>query len=105
MNWITSKLAGLGDYLVSLSNRTRLQLVIVGLLLLGGGAVYKLIRSIQKLQEPLPAATPDQLIKPMEGLIKQTSGNLSDYQTERNKSLKKLDSLKFFYTPKKNNER
>lgn len=105
MTWIVSKIAGLGDYFMSLSNRTRLQLVLISLLLLGGSGIYKLVVSIQKLQDPLPMATPAQLIKPMEGLVKQTSSNLSDYRIERHRSLKRLDSLKTIYATKKTTER
>ena len=105
MRWIINKIAGIGEHLITLSPRSRMQIVVVGLMLLGGGAIYKLIVSIKKLQEPLPVATPAQLIKPMEGLLRQTSSNLSNYRTERNRNLKKLDSLKFFYNPKKSNDR
>jgi hypothetical protein len=93
-------LSNLGNYLVSLSDRTRLQLVMLGLMLLGGGGIYKLYVSIQQLNEPLPAASPAQLIKPMEGLLKQTSAEVSNYRIERNRNLKKLDSLRFMYSPK-----
>lgn len=105
MIWIMSKIAGIGDYLIRLSPRTRMQLVVVGLLLLGGGATYKLINSIRQLQQPLPAVRPAQLIKPMEGLVRQTSANISDYRIERNKSLRRLDSLRTLNSTKNNNYR
>ncbi|RYF70338.1 MAG: hypothetical protein EOO39_15920 [Cytophagaceae bacterium] len=105
MTWIASTIARLGDYLVSMSNGARLRLVIIGLLLLGGGSIYKLTISIRELQKPLPATTPDQLIKPMEGLFKQTSAGISDYRIERNRNIKKLDSLSRLTPTKTNNHR
>ena len=103
MNYLAILLAKPGAILMNMSNRNRKVLVIGALFLLGGSAIYKLVVSLQKLQEPLPIATPDQLIKPMEGLVRQTSAGLTDYRVERNRSLKKLDSLKYFYNPKKSN--
>ena len=105
MTWITSMIARLGDYFVSMSNGARLRLVVVALLILGGGSIYKLTVSIRELQKPLPVATPDQLIKPMEGLLKQTSANVSDYRIERNRNLRKLDSLSRLNPTKTTNQR
>lgn len=93
------------EWLLSLSARARIQLVSAGLLLLGGGGIYKLISSVRAMQEPLPAATPMQLIKPMESLVKQTSANISDYRIERNLRLKRLDSLKINFSTKPKTDR
>ena len=100
MKWIFRKVAGIGDWLVGLSDRARLQLVVVALLLLGGGGIYKLIVSIDKLDDPLPVATPEQLIKPMEQLMEQTSDNVSNYQRSRQRETSRLDSLAKVYSDK-----
>lgn len=83
-------IAGLGDYLMSLSDRTRQTLVLLGLLLLGGGGIYKLVVSIQALSKPLPVASPDQFIKPMEKLFVPRADNNEAYQQAR----RELDSLR-----------
>lgn len=88
-----SQIARLGDYLMSLSDRARMQLIIVALLMLGGGGVYKLIRSVQRLSEPLPAASPQELIRPMQRLFSDTKSNLNSYQQTRRQELSRLDSL------------
>ncbi|WP_461129690.1 hypothetical protein [Spirosoma aerophilum] len=105
MNWIAKLIIKLGDYLTSLSNQARIQIVVIGLLALGGGAIYKLTVNLQNLQKPLPSATPDQLIQPMQGLMKQTSAGVSQYRIERNRHLKALDSLRTHYPTKTNKPR
>lgn len=97
MRKIATLTAHLGNYLVSLSDRTRLQIVLLGLLLLGGGGVYKLVVNIRNLEKPLPAASPDALIKPMQQLIQQTSAEASAYQQSRQRDTKQLDSLNKMY--------
>ncbi len=93
MRGIISQLARLGDYLISLSDRARMQLVMATLLLLGGAGVYKLVRSVQRLSEPLPVASPQELIRPMQRLFSDTEKNLNAYQQTRQQELKRLDSL------------
>jgi len=93
MRWIMSQIARLGDYLMSLSDRARMQLIIIALLMLGGGGVYKLVRSVQRLSEPLPAASAQELIRPMQRLFSDTKGNLNSYQQTRRQELSRLDSL------------
>lgn len=93
MRWISSRIASLGDYLMSLSDRARMQLIIVALLMLGGGGIYKLVRSVQRLGEPLPAASPEELIRPMQRLFSDTKVNLNSYQQARQQEIKHLDSL------------
>ena len=90
MRTLIRNIAGLGDYLMSLSDRTRFTLVMLGLLLLGGGGVYKLVVSIQDLGKPLPAASPDQFIKPMQKLFVPQPDNDKAYQQAR----QELDSLR-----------
>lgn len=101
MKYLVILLSKPGAILMNMSDQSRKTLVIVALFLLGGCGVYKLVTSIRKLQEPLPAAIPAQLIKPMEGLVKQTTNGLTNYRIERNRSLKKLDSLNYFYNDKR----
>lgn len=101
MRWIVSKIAGLGDYFISLSDRARMQLVVFALLILGGGGVYKLIVSINRLNEPLPAASPEQLMKPMERLFRDTKTTVNGYQRSRQEGMNELDSLAKAYSNKK----
>jgi hypothetical protein len=84
---------GFGDFLMSLSDRSRLLIVVGALGLLGGGSIYKLTVSLQKLQEPLPVATPEQLIDPMQQLFRQTSTKAIQYKQARSRELQRLDSL------------
>ncbi|GAA4419419.1 hypothetical protein GCM10023187_53720 [Nibrella viscosa] len=98
MKWILTPIVRLGEYLMSLSDRTRLRLAIIALLVLGGGGVYKFTRSIQRMQEPLPKATPEQLIKPMESLFRQTTESLLQQQASRQATIHQLDSLKATYS-------
>lgn len=86
MKWIVR----FGDYLMSLSNGARFTVVVMVLVLLGGGGVLKLITSINRLSQPLPAASPDQLIQPMQKLFMQPPANSDDYQRTR----RQLDSLR-----------
>jgi len=90
MRTLVRNIVGLGDYLMSLSDRTRLVLVIAALLLLGGSGVYKLVVSIQALGKPMPAALPDQFIKPLEKLFVAPANNFGAYQRARHE----LDSLR-----------
>lgn len=101
MRWIISKVAGMGDYLVSLSDRARMQLVLLALLLLGGGGVYKLIISIERFNEPLTTASPEQLLKPMEQIFLNNSSDFDRFQQSRQQNLRELDSLAKVYTDKK----
>lgn len=75
---------------MGLSDRTRLTLVVLALLLMGGSGIYKLAVSIQKLNEPRPVATPDQLLKPMGKLFGPANDNYGAYQQAR----RELDSLR-----------
>ena len=84
--------------MLGLSDRARMQLVVAALLVLGGGGVYKLVTSIQRLNEPLPAASPNELIKPMEQLFRDTKKNMSSYQQTRLRETPRLDSLTSPYT-------
>jgi hypothetical protein len=96
MRTLVSLIAGAGDWLVSLSDRARMQLVLACLLLLIGGGIWKLINSIERLKEPLPVATPEQLIKPMEKLFEGTKDNFNRYQQHKRQS----DSLTNAYSTK-----
>lgn len=86
MKWIIR----LGDYLMSLSNRTRLTVIVAALVIMGGGGVLKLVRSINRLQEPLPPATPEQLLQSTGKLFKPANDSYRDFQRAR----KELDSLR-----------
>ena len=90
MRTLVRSIIGFGDYLMSLSDRTRTQVVLLALVLLGGGGVYKLVVSIQDLGKPLPAASPDQFIKPMQKLFVPQPDNNKAYQQAR----QELDSLR-----------
>lgn len=98
MRKIVSLIAGAGDWLVSLSDRARMQLVLVCLLLLIGGGIYKLTNSIRRLNEPLPAATPEQLIKPMEKLFEGANTQAKDDMFRYHRSQTQLDSAKKAYS-------
>ena len=90
MKWIIR----FGDYLMSLSNRTRLAVVVAALVIMGGGGVYKLSRSIRRLREPIPPATPEQLLKSTGKLFKPANDSYGEYQRARLEldSLRKLPS-------------
>jgi hypothetical protein len=90
MRTFIRNIIGLGDYLMSLSDRTRQTIVLVALLMLGGGGVYKLVVSIQDLGKPLPAASPDQFMKPMQKLFVPQPDNNKAYRQAR----QELDSLR-----------
>lgn len=93
MNWIVNRIAEAGDWLVNLSDSTKKQLVLLLMLGLGAGAVYKLVASVNRLSEPLPKASPDQLLTPMKQLYNRTHGQLDTYQRARQKDQLELDSL------------
>lgn len=93
MNRIAKLLSQAGEYAATLSNKTRLRIVLSGLVLLLGGGVYKLVRSIDKLNEPTPAATPEQLLKPMEKLYSQTRAEIDNYVYKRRLTTAQLDSV------------
>ncbi|GAB3220117.1 hypothetical protein [Spirosoma arcticum] len=90
MRTFIRNIIGLGDYLMSLSDRARQTIVLVALLMLGGGGVYKLVVSIQDLGKPLPAASPDQFMKPMQKLFVPQPDNNKAYRQAR----QELDSLR-----------
>ncbi|MVM33900.1 hypothetical protein GO755_27940 [Spirosoma sp. HMF4905] len=93
MRRILSLLTGFGDFLLSLSDRTRKVLVLGALLLLGGGGVYKLVVNLKRLTNPLPMASPEQILRPMEKLVRQTSSEVTDYQSAKQANLSRLDSI------------
>lgn len=97
MRTIIRAIAGFGDYFMSLSDRTRTQVILLALLLLGGGGVYKLVVGIQNLSKPLPAASPNQFVGPMRKLILLRPDNFDAYQKAR----RELDSLRS-YQPQPN---
>ncbi len=101
MRKLISLIANAGDWLVSLSDRAKMQLVICLLLVLGSGGVYKLINSIDAMQKPLPAASPDELILPMEKLFQQTKNSARSYEKARQSQIGNLDSLANTYTQQK----
>lgn len=101
MRHIATLITRMGDFLMKLSDGARKALVFGLMLLLGGGAIYKLIISIDRLNQPMPAATPQQLIEPMQQLFLQTATNASQYQQARQQQLKRLDSLAKQYSTKK----
>ena len=90
MRTFIRNIIGLGDYLMSLSDRTRQTIVLLALMMLGGGGVYKLVVSIQDLGKPLPATSPDQFMKPMQKLFVPQPDNDRAYQQAR----QELDSLR-----------
>lgn len=100
MRKLVSLIAGAGDWLVSLSDRARMQLVVITLLVLLSGGIYKLTKSIERLNQPLPTASTDQLLQPMERLFKRTKDKVSDYQSERKREASQLDSLAKVYSTK-----
>lgn len=97
MKPVSLLIAKLGDYLLSLSDRARIQIVVIGLILLGGGSIYKLVNSVEMMKKPLPSASPSELIKPMEQLVQQTSAQASRYNLSRQHGKQELDSLNKFY--------
>ena len=101
MRHISKLITQTGDYLMKLSDGARKAIVFGLLLLLGGGGIYKLVVSIDRLNQPLPAASPDQLIEPMQQLFQQTATNVNQYQKARQQSMSRLDSLTKQYSTKK----
>ncbi len=78
---------------MSLSSRTRTRVILLALGLLGGGGVYKLVVSIQNLGEPLPTASPDEFVGPMQKLFVPQPDNFDAYRKAR-RDLQDLDSLR-----------
>lgn len=105
MRRIATIVTNLGAYLISLPDCTRLRIAVLGVLILGAGSIYKLVASITRLQEPLPIATPDQLIKPMEQLIQQTSADAKYYSKTRKVGMSQLDSLAKVYVKQNSSSR
>lgn len=93
MRWIVTKLGGLGDYLTGLSSRARLQLLVFMLFVLVSFAVRKLLVSLEKLDQAPPVATPEQLLRPMEELVKDSKGQYGQYKSTYSKRMDHLDSL------------
>jgi hypothetical protein len=89
MRYLTALLSRTGDFLVGLSETARKQLILLTLLIMGGWGIYKLVASIRHLSDPLPEATPEQLLQPMQKLFKPAQQGYSDYQHAQ----KQLDSL------------
>jgi hypothetical protein len=100
MRYLVSLISRIGDWLVGLSDRTRLQLIVLALVVLGGGSLYKLVISIRTLQEPLPAATPEQLIKPLEKLFIDTKSRVDQSKQTQLREITRLDSLAKVYSQK-----
>lgn len=93
MNMIAKLLSQAGEYAVTLSNKTRLRIALAGVVLLLGSGIYKLVRSIEKLNEVPPKTTPEQLIKPMEKLYSQTRSEVDNYIYKRRLTTAQLDSV------------
>lgn len=93
MRKIPTLIAGIGDWLVSLSDRSRLQLVLGFLLLLGGGSVYKLKNSIEDMQKPNKQTSPQELIEPMQKIFEQSQGSREAFQHRQQTDMRQLDSL------------
>lgn len=105
MRKLISLIAGAGDWLVSLSDRAKKQLVITLLLILGSGGLYKLLHSIEAMQKPLPAASPAELIVPMEKLFEQTRESARSYEKARDGDMRNLDSLAKAYAKQNSQSR
>ena len=100
MRQLANLITRTGDFLMKLSDGARKALVFGLLLLLGAGGIYKLVVSIDRLNQPLPAASPQQLIEPMQQLFQQTKNNVSHYQQARQQDMSRLDSLAKQYSTK-----
>lgn len=101
MRKVFSLFTGLGDWLMSLTDRARLQLVLAALLILIGGGIYKLIVSIERFNDPLPAASPEELIKPLEQLYNRTQNKINSDSETRQREASRLDSLAQVYSNRK----
>lgn len=101
---IATLITRLGDYLMNLSDGVR-KLIVVGMLLvLGVGGIYKLIASLDKLSRPMPAASPQQIIGPMQELFRQSKDNAFNYHETRKWHMGSLDSLKVQFSKKSTNQ-
>lgn len=100
MRLLANLITRTGDFLLKLSDSARKAIVFGLLLLLGGGAIYKLAVSLDSLNKPQPKATPDQLIKPMEKLFRQTRSTVGSYQQAKRHDMHQLDSLAKIYSTK-----
>ncbi len=89
----------INNWVTGLSNRARLRLVLSFFLLLLGSSCYKLVTSWQRLQEPLPKVSPQEMIKPMQEIFLQTKQRYPDART--NRDFARLDSLAKIYMDKK----
>jgi hypothetical protein len=100
MRQIANLIIQTGDFLMKLPEGARKAIVYSLLLLLCGGGIYKLVISLETLKKPLPAATPEQLIEPMQELFNQTRTSIGQYQQARQVDIKRLDSLAHHYPSK-----
>jgi hypothetical protein len=89
MTWLSTRLAALGDLFMSLSNRQRNGLVLVGLVLLATATGYKLVVSLNRLTTPMPS----RLTAPVEQLFEDTERSLRANQQARQQHRHQLDSL------------
>jgi len=90
-------LGRVGEWLTELSDQTKKNVCIMACLAMMGSASYKLFVSWQKLGDKPPAASPEQLIKPLQSLFSQTSQKITDQQLARQRDMQqtaqRLDSL------------
>lgn len=93
MRTLLMGLTRLGDWLMSLSDQTKKTIVLSAYALLIGGSIYKLIVSINRLNDPQSMATPARLVEPMSRLYLQSSETMDVNEQVRLKKKNELDSL------------
>ena len=93
-------LARVGDYLAGLSDRSRLWLVTLLVILLIGGGTYKLIGSIRGLSHPAPAANVQEWMRPMGATFQGKAQQYRKQKSRQQQSLDRLDSLARVYQSK-----
>lgn len=93
MKLLIKLLSGAGQYLASLSDRTRLRIAVLGVVVLMGSGIYKLVNSINRLSAKPAKATPEQLIEPVQKLYSQTKAGATDYYYHRKVTTAQMDSL------------
>lgn len=91
MKILGKAIIGVGDWFSSLSDRARLGMAILSFLLLLSWSCVKLIASWSRLNDPLPRADPEKVIKPMQELF--IHPQLHYEATQQNRDFARLDSL------------
>lgn len=99
MRTILTTFINLGEWVGSWPQRTRLWVALFAFALLALSSLYKLVAAINKLEEPKPPASTEEMIGPMQKLFER---RIQYKPIKKDASMQRLDSLaKQYINPKK----